>query len=795
VSELSDAAALQLVECNDLPGLMRAAEKVAVSGFDHRVTYSRKVFIPLTHLCRDVCHYCTFARPSRKGERAYMTTDAVVRVAQAGAAAGCKEALFTLGDKPELRYRAAREELRQLGFSTTVEFLASAAQAVIERTGLLPHLNCGVMTSDELRMLRPVGVSMGLMLESTASRLCEKPNPHWGSPDKQPAARIAMLVAAGELAIPMTTGLLVGIGETRRERIETLLAIRDLQRRFGHIQEVIVQNFRAKPATRMANHAEPAHEDFLWTIAAARLVLGAGMSIQAPPNLARGDLDTLIRAGINDWGGVSPVTPDHVNPEAPWPELVQLEEQTARANRTLVQRLAIVPSFARDPSRWVDVALQPAVRRNCDSTGHARVDGWYAGQATPPPAKDAARIRSSVSARSRLCPLLDRARRGERLALREIAALFAADGSDFITVARAADELRAEVVGDNVTYVVNRNINYTNICRYTCSFCAFAKGRSSRSLRGPAYDLELEEISRRALEAWERGATEVCLQGGIHPHYTGRRYLDVVAAVKQAAPSLHVHAFSPLEVLHGATTLGCSVEEFLLELKAAGLATLPGTAAEILDDDVRALICPDKLNTAQWLEVMRTAHKVGLKSTATIMFGHVDGPMHWARHLARIRDLQAETYGFTEFVPLPFVHMEAPMWRAGRARSGPTFREAVLMHAVARLVLHPEIRNIQTSWVKMGASGAALCLQAGANDLGGTLMNESITRAAGGVNGQEFDAASLAQLIVKLGRRPWQRTTLYGTPTVTNHKALAKPAVGVLNEYSFERGGSQWRGA
>lgn len=764
MSYLSDAEALQLARCDDLPSMMRADEELAVAGFGHRITYSRKVFIPLTHLCRDVCHYCTFARPPRQGERGYMTIDEVVQVAQAGAAAGCKEALFTLGDKPEMRYRAAREELQQLGFATTVEYLASAAKAVIEQTGLLPHLNCGVMTSDELRALRPVGVSMGLMLESTSNRLCQKPNAHWGSPDKQPEARIATLVAAGELAIPMTTGLLVGIGETRRERIETLLAIRDLHRRFGHIQEVIVQNFRAKPGTRMENRAEPAHKDFLWTIAAARLVLGAGLSIQAPPNLARGDLDTLIRAGINDWGAVSPVTPDHVNPEAPWPELIRLEEQTASANRTLVQRLAIVPSFACDPARWVDEALQPAVRRSSDSMGHARCDDWYAGQAAPPPTKDAQLIQSRTPVRSRLSALLNRAQRGGRLELREIVTLFDADGTDFAAVVRAADELRADAVGDDVTYVVNRNINYTNICRYSCSFCAFAKGRSSRALRGPAYDLDLEEISQRALEAWERGATEVCFQGGIHPHYTGRRYLDVVRAVKQAAPRLHVHAFSPLEILHGATTLNCSVEEFLLELRAAGLATLPGTAAEILDDEVRALICPDKLDSAQWLEVVRTAHKVGLKSTATIMFGHVDGPMHWAQHLVRIRDLQAETYGFTEFVPLPFVHMEAPMWRAGRARSGPTFREAALMHAVGRLVLHPEIRNIQTSWVKMGASGAALCLQAGANDLGGTLMNESITRAAGGVNGQEFDAASLAKLITTLGRRPRQRTTLYGMP-------------------------------
>lgn len=761
---LSREEALRLVDCDELSSLMMAAEQLALCGFGPRVTYSRKVFIPLTHLCRDVCHYCTFARPPRKGERAFMTVEEVIQVAQAGAAAGCKEALFTLGDKPELRYRVAREELQQLGFSSTVEYLAAAAKAVFEQTGLLPHLNCGVMTAAEMRALRPVGVSMGLMLESTSTRLCEKPNAHWGSPDKLPERRIDTLAEAGSLAIPMTTGLLVGIGENRQERIETLLAIRDLHERLGHIQEVIVQNFRAKPGTRMANHAEPAHEEFLWTIAVARLVLGAGMSIQAPPNLARGALESLVRAGINDWGGVSPVTPDHVNPEAPWPELLQLEEQTASAARVLVERLAIVPSYACEPARWVDATLQTAVRRAADSTGHARTDRWYAGQGTAPPPRHAELVTRPVSKASSLGHLLERAQSGEALHEAEITTLFAADGADFTAVVRAADELRAEVVGDEVSYVVNRNINYTNICQYTCSFCAFAKGRSSRSLRGPAYDLNLQEIAERAVEAWERGATEVCLQGGIHPHYTGRRYLDVVEAVKAAVPGMHVHAFSPLEILHGATTLGVSLTEFLTELKAAGLATLPGTAAEILDEEVRAIICPDKLSAAQWLEVMRTAHGVGLKSTATIMFGHVDRPVHWARHLLRIRALQEETGGFTEFVPLPFVHMEAPMWRAGRARSGPTFREAVLMHAVARLVLHPGIRNIQTSWVKMGASGAALCLQAGANDLGGTLMNESITRAAGGVNGQEFDAASLAKLITTLGRRPRQRTTLYRAP-------------------------------
>jgi FO synthase len=769
--------ALKLGECNELQPLLQAAEQLAVDGFGRRVTYSRKVFIPLTQLCRDVCHYCTFATPPRKGERAFMTLDEVLEVARAGVAAGCKEALFTLGDKPELRYRVAREELQYLGFSSTLEYLGAAARAVFERTGLLPHLNPGVMNASEMADLRRVSVSMGLMLESTAERLCGKGMPHWRSPDKQPQQRLAALVAAGEMEIPFTTGLLIGIGETRRERIDALLQIRDLNDRYGHIQEVIIQNFRAKPGTRMAQHPEPEHEDFLWTIAMARLLLGASMSIQAPPNLTRGDLDSLVRAGINDWGGVSPVTPDHVNPEAPWPQLAALDAQTAAAGRMLTERLAIVPGFARASGRWVDASLQSSVLRSIDAMGYAREDGWYAGSGSAPPERHVGFMLERYPAdafasdlrpprkRTFVEQLLDRVQRGHVLQEDEIAALFLADRSDFSAVVRAADDLRAEVIGDAVTYVVNRNINYTNICSYACSFCAFAKGRSSRSLRGPGYDLDLEEISGRVVQAWERGATEVCLQGGIHPRYTGHTYLGIVSAVKRAVPDMHVHAFSPLEVTHGAATLGLSLREFLIELKHAGLATLPGTAAEILDDEIRDIICADKVTTAQWLEVMRTAHRVGLSSTATIMFGHVEAPVHWARHLLHIRRLQTETGGFTEFVPLPFVHMEAPMWRAGRSRSGPTFREAILMHAIARLVLHPVIANVQASWVKMGSAGAALCLQAGANDLGGTLMNESITRAAGGVNGQEFDAASLEHLIYSLGRAPVQRTTLYRTIT------------------------------
>jgi len=743
--------------------LTEAAEALTLEGFGRVVTYSRKVFIPLTRLCRDVCHYCTFAQAPGRLPAPFLAPEQVLEIARAGAAAGCKEALFTLGDKPELRYAAARRALEELGFATTLEYLRHCAERVLRETGLLPHLNPGVMTADDLRALRPVAVSMGLMLESASERLTLRGQPHFGSPDKHPALRLASLAAAGELSIPCTTGLLVGIGETRRERLESLLALRELHRRHGHLQELIIQNFRAKPGTRMAGAPEPALEEQLWTLAATRLIFGPGMSIQAPPNLRPADLAALLRSGANDWGGVSPVTPDHVNPEAPWPHLEGLARQTRAAGRELSERLAITPSFARAPARWLAPGLVPGVLKLTDASGRARTDPWHAGAGTPVPPEVAAEVRAARRVRpgDALASLLRRARRGAVPSEGEIAGLFGLTGRDFQAVVRAADRLREASCGPEVTYVVNRNINYTNICLYHCGFCAFSKGRSARSLRGPAYRLDLDEIARRTREAHAAGATEVCLQGGIHPEFTGNTYLEIVAAVKNACPDMHVHAFSPLEITHGARTLGLSLRSFLTDLRAAGLSTLPGTAAEILDNEVRAVICPDKLSSAEWLEVMRSAHAVGLRSTATVMFGHVDSAIHWARHLLAVRELQRETRGFTEFVPLPFVHMEAPLWRRGQARSGPTLREALLMHAVARLVLHPHIHNIQTSWVKMGPDGAALALDAGANDLGGTLMNESITRAAGGVNGQEFDAARIQALAASVGRPARQRTTLY----------------------------------
>jgi FO synthase len=788
--------ALALADHRDLAALVEVAGALRDRGHGRSVSYSRKVFLPLTHLCRDICHYCVFAQPPKPGEAAYLGRDRLLELARQGARAGCKEALFTLGDKPELRWQAARDGLAALGHQTTLSYLREAAELVHRETGLLPHLNPGLMTAEDLATLRPVAPSMGIMLESVSPRLLEKGQAHYGCPDKEPAARLETLRLAGEARIPFTSGILIGIGETRRERVEALLALRDLHDRYGHVQEVIVQNFRAKPDTRMARSPEPDLEELLWTIAVARIVLGERMHLQAPPNLSPGALRQLVAAGIDDWGGVSPVTPDFVNPEAPWPHLEELRRETEAAGRELVERLTIYPEYALDPERWLDPAMRTPVLRAIDAEGYARVGDWAPGEPAPPPARDLALVHRAAAAGAVGPPVaaaIDRAAAGKTLSEAEIVALFGARGDDFAAVAAAADALRREVCGDVVTYVVNRNINYTNVCYFKCQFCAFSKGKLSENLRGRPYDLELDEIARRVLEAWERGATEVCMQGGIHPDYTGDTYLDIVRAVKAAAPGIHVHAFSPLEVWQGAATLGLPLDEYLLRLKEAGLGTLPGTAAEILDDEVRAVLCPDKLRTKQWLEVMETAHAVGYRTTATIMYGHVDHPLHWSRHLLRIRALQERTGGFTELVPLPFVHMEAPLYLKGRARRGPTFREAVLMHAVSRLALHPVIPNIQASWVKMGPLGVAACLDAGVNDLGGTLMNESITRAAGAAFGQEMPPEAMEALIREHGRIPRQRSTPYGVVDEERRAASfgAAPLAAIVNTPArrYERSG------
>ena len=657
-----------------------------------RMTYSPKVFIPLTRLCADVCHYCTFATTPSRLPAPFLSEEQVLEIARAGLAAGCKEALFTLGDAPERRYAVAQEWLDARGFARTIDYVRHCAELVLNETGLLPHVNAGVLEEADYLMLRPFAASAGLMLESTSDRLMDKGGAHFGSPDKVPAVRLASLEAAGRAKVPMTSGVLIGIGETPRERIEALIALRDVHRKHGHLQEVIVQNFCPKPGTKMAAAPECSQADFLRIVAAARIVLPDEVSVQAPPNLNDERLAELIDAGIDDWGGISPVTRDHVNPEAAWPEIARLEAVCANKGLPLVERLTIYPRFVAEPG-WIDPKLRPQVLRLADSESLARDSKWSPGvadDAPGTPSQPLGRYHAGTTA-PQLHRILDRAADGFELTEADVVALFATRGAAAQAVVEAADALRRDVVGDTVTYVVNRNINYTNICTHSCTFCAFSKTSSKGGLRDKPYNLDFEEVAERAREAVAKGATEVCLQGGIHPTYTGATYAGIVRAVKRACPDLHVHAFSPLEVTQGAQTLGMSIYDYLWMLKDEGLGSLPGTAAEILDDEIRAQICPGKLTTQEWLDVVGNAHKVGLPTTSTIMFGHLESPVHWARHLLRIRRQQMETGGFTEFVPLPLIHMEAPMYRRGQSRKGPTWREAVMMHAVARLALVGQI--------------------------------------------------------------------------------------------------------
>jgi FO synthase len=790
-----DTSKRELLEIAQWPldKLIASAAQVRDAGHGGVVTFSPKVFIPLTELCRDVCHYCTYAKTPRRTAGAYLEPEQVLDIARRGRQAGCREALFTLGDKPELRYRTAREALVRLGHDSTLGYLAAMARLVLDETGLLPHLNAGILTEEDYRHFRALAPSMGIMLETSSLRLSERGGPHFGSPDKLPSVRLDSIRAAGRARVPFTSGILIGIGETRLERLDSLLALRDLHREFGHIQEVIVQNFVPKPGTKMAAATPPSREELLWTVALARHVFGPEMSIQVPPNLNANAPEELIHAGINDWGGVSPVTPDHVNPESPWPRLRKLADLTESAGKTLVPRLTVYPAYVRAREAWIDGGLLGRVLRHADSDGYARDDfrpgEWAVGAGVAPPTETPLDgVRHPLRLRSDLAGLLRDAAAGRTLTEAEIVRLFRARAAEVDAVCSAADALRREVVGDTVSYAVNRNINYTNVCLYKCSFCAFSKGKATENLRGAPYVVDLEEIARRTSEAWNRGATEVCLQGGIHPRFTGRTYLEICRTAKQAAPDMHIHAFSPLEIAHGARTLEMPVHRFLEQLMNAGLGTLPGTAAEILDDGIRRLICPDKLNSREWLETVAAAHSVGLRTTSTIMFGHVEELQHWARHLLALRALQQQTGGITELVPLPYVHMEAPMHRRGLSRPGPTWREAVLMHAVARLVLHPLIPNIQVSWVKLGAAGAVRCLDAGANDLGGTLMNESISRAAGASHGQEMPPEAMVQLIAGMGRHPVQRDTMYRPVSLERTIASyrAPPLASVRNRHARE---------
>jgi FO synthase len=746
-----------------------------------RITFSPKVFIPLTTLCRDRCDYCTFAESPARAASAYLGADEVRRIAKAGARAGCHEALFTLGERPELRYSVARDWLADHGYASTVDYLVAMCRLVLDETGLLPHANAGALNADELAALRSVSASQGMMIETLNGDL----DCHRNAPDKTPERRMATLDSAGQLAIPFTTGILVGIGESRQDRLDALRAIAASHARHGHVQEVIVQNFLPKPHTPMRHAPAAPSDEYLWTIAAARMILPGDVHLQAPPNLTD-DFGSLLAAGIDDWGGVSPLTADHVNPERPWPDLDRLRAVTEERGFTLAPRLTVYPERVLEPLRWLDPALHfPVLDRadaeglGCDDPGAhfpERVSGtretgdgaevvlvgdrstaWYSGAPVPPPQL----IGRPRAAGGPVAEVLAGVAAGQTPGVDELVTLFGARGPDVAAVAGFADDLRGATIGDTVTWVHNRNINYTNVCTFKCRFCGFSKGPLSLNLRGKPYLLTLDDIAARVAEAWERGATEVTLQGGIHPDFDGDYYIDVTRAVKTAAPDIHVHGFTALEVTEGARRLGEDLETYLVRLRDAGLGSLPGTAAEILDDEVRAVLCPDKINTEQWLEAHETAHRVGLRSNVTIMFGAVEQPVHWARHLVRTRDLQLRTGGFTEFVPLPFVHMAAPIYLQRRSRRGPTFRETVLMHAVGRIAYHGLIPNIQASWVKIGADGCRQLLRSGVNDLGGTLMNENISRAAGAAHGQGMEPDDFAALVAPLGRQLVQRTTLY----------------------------------
>ncbi len=751
-----------------LDALQAGARRIRDSSHGNRVTFSPKVFIPLTMLCRDRCGYCTFAKAPARLHAPYLAIEEVLDIARAGRAAGCHEALFTLGEGPEDRYPAARQWLDGYGYSSTVDYLVAACRAVLEETGLLPHANAGALGFDDLSRLKEVTASQGMMIESVNPDLTA----HRSAPDKTPARRLATLDAAGRAQVPFTTGLLVGIGESRADRLATLEAIASSHRRHGHVQEVIVQNFLPKPGTSMHRAPPCPTDEFLWTIAAARLVLPPDIHLQAPPNLSD-HLAPVIDSGIDDWGGVSPVTADHVNPERAWPGLGNLRAATEAAGHTLAPRLTLYPEFALDPDRWLHQAMRFPVLDASDAEGLGRDHPWCSGGETPPPdllgppviragAAGAPPAVTVPTTRGAVGDVLAGILGGDTVGEDEIVTLFGARGPEVRAVGEVADRLRQEAVGDEVTFVANRNINYTNVCTFKCKFCAFSKGPLSLNLRGSPYLLELREISDRVREAEEQGATEVCLQGGIHPKFDGDYYLEVLKAVREASDTIHIHGFSALEVTEGARRSQMPLAGYLVLLRDAGLKTLPGTAAEILDDPVRTVLCPDKISTDQWLFAHRTAHSVGLRSNVTIMFGAIEQPRSWARHLVRTRDLQRETGGFTEFVPLPFVHMATPLYLQRHSRRGPTFRETLLMHAVGRIAYRGTIDNIQISWVKMGAAGVRQILRAGVNDLGGTLMDENISRAAGAGHGQMMDADGFRSIVAPIGRTLAQRNTLYG---------------------------------
>lgn len=725
------------------------------------ITFSKKVFLPLTHLCRDTCHYCTFAKTPNQVSTPFMTWEDIKRVISAAENLECKEVLITVGDKPEIRYPFLRSLLEELDCASTVDYVYKVCDYIINNTNLIPHVNCGVLNREELMMLRKVSPSMGLMLETSSKRLSERGQVHYGCPDKNPDVRLECIRIAGELKIPFTTGILVGIGETRDERFQSLIDIKEIHDHYGHIQEVIIQPFMPKEDTKMKNCDSASLEETLWTISIAREIFGSDMSIQTPPNLSHNFIDEIAESAINDFGGISPLTIDYVNPECGWPNINQLKERLVGLGISLEERLSVYPSFVLKKEEWIDRNLWRSIYNLSDSQGYARVGKWHAGIELSHEEIGSLKGKFNIVSSS-ISSIVKRCQSQKDIYKNDIIKLFSVrDDSGINYLRSAANELKQDEFGNEITFVSNMNINYTNICSYKCSFCSFSRTNKKESTLEAMYLYEIPKILEKCKEAYDMGVTEVCLQGGIHPNFDGNTYLQICKAIRQAFPSIHIHAFSPLEIKHGATTLNLSISEYLFELRNNGLNSLPGTAAEILNDDVRSKLSCNKLNTGEWVEIIKTAHELGLSTTSTIMFGHLDSPIDWADHLSIIKSIQVSTGKITEFVPLPFVHVKSPIYLNGRARKGPTIREALLMHSISRLILHFQIKNIQTSWPKMGINGALECLLSGANDIGGTLVNESISRAAGAQIGQQLSIEYIKGKIASINNVAIQRNTMY----------------------------------
>ncbi|WP_409047584.1 7,8-didemethyl-8-hydroxy-5-deazariboflavin synthase CofG [Microbacterium sp. HA-8] len=749
--DAADAEALLTAAGDEFDALLDAAAAVRDEGLRRAgrpgvLTYSRKVFLPVTTLCRDRCHYCVFVDTPGQLLRAhkplYMSAEQVLTVARRGAALGCKEALFTLGDRPEQRWPEARTWLDAHGYASTLDYVAAMARLVRRETGLLPHLNPGVMTLDELRALRPTAPSMGMMLETTSRRLFEEPGQvHFGSPDKDPDVRLRVIDDAGTARVPFTTGILVGIGETLRDRAESLIAIRDAHERHGHVQEVIVQNFRAKPRTAMQGAPDADLREYAAAIAVARLVLGPDMRIQVPPNLSDpAEFELLVRAGADDWGGVSPLTADHVNPERPWPHLDDLTARTADLGFVLRERLTAHPEYIRDAALWLDPEIIPATLALADPDSGLAAEDAPASTAT----RRAPRAGRGDPA-SRTADLVSRAA-DDPAALddAEWVALLEATGTALDALAETADQLRRFTAGEAVSIVDNRNVS-------SSAYRARPAGEPDT--------FDLRDLTGIVRDARDLGVSELCVQGLVDPREAPDAALEIARTIRDAGPGIHLHAFRPADIDDLARRTGMGLDDALAAMREAGVHTVPGTGVKILSERVRPLVAPDDLATPRWVEVITAAHRAGFRSTSVLFYGHVETAAERVAHLRRLMAIQTETGGFTEIVPIPL-----PGHGVALVPGRPAIDEHRAMFAVARLMLSGTIPHVQVPWPRLDDNTVQTLLRSGADDLGGTLRDGRVLPRVGVEYGREMTLERAARISGGLFRPLRVRTTDYREP-------------------------------